>query len=170
MFSNPIVLLLFLLFSCFGEQGAAKVTTNNEFQMKAVGETANICSFRDLSKYHYYRGKLKWQEVLENYSRLNLTKNKQLMDDNDRFAVSWSFGDESSGKSDYYLLQIKNLRESDSGAYHCEIELFDGARHELNVNLTVTRSGAPALLRNWLHWYVNVAVMVIIVGLMRSKN
>lgn len=162
------VLLLLLPFTCFGEEepDVEVVKTNMGCRILPPGASTSFdCPFNNYFNYSY---PMKWQKVLENYSVLDLTKNTELITDDHRFTVAYKR--EIYNDIEKYALGIRDIRDDDSGRYHCEIELPNGPKRICGIHLMVAGSANPALLRNTSYFYLNVAVMVFIVGLARSKN
>lgn len=162
------VLLLLLSFSCFAEDVESEQTSFESLGcqiLPAGGRTHFACPFQNYFNYSY---QMKWRKTFENNSLTSLTTDEFLVINDDRFKVSRLSSARLPGDWDFYELRIKDLRKSDAGVYYCEIKLSNTTKLECSIELMV--NGTPAMIRNSLYSYVNMAVMVFIVGVMRSKN
>lgn len=165
MFFKCVLLLLLPFTTCFGEE-LKLISSQSNCQIQPVGgRTHFACPFQNYFNYSHH---MKWQKKLNNYAILRISTDKSLVVNDDRFKVNRISSAKLPGDLDFYELRIRDLRESDSGHYHCEIQSSNTTKHECEMHLTV--SGAPVMLHNTPHLLLNAALMVFIVGMIRSVD
>lgn len=156
------VLLLLLPFTCFGEE-LELISSQSNCQIQPAGGRARFaCPFQNYFNYSY---QMKWQKTLNNHAILKISTDEALVVNDDRFKVTRISSAKLPGDFDFYELRIRDLRESDSGYYDCEIQSSNATKYECEMHLMV--NGAPSAAP---HLHLHVAMMVFIVGMIRSLN
>lgn len=131
-----LTLLLPLL--CFGHSEPV-LSSSSPPQVKAAGETVTLeCVFHNVNASVYPISWLKETQDPNNLYQL-LSRGFRTIPDR-RYTVAYTPSPEIADAG-LFNFHIRDLRESDSGSYMCNVHLSDVTRLEVNVLLTV----APAI-------------------------